>query len=53
MWWEDENNVSIHSEKELKGDPEGQLSIGSACIVRFGWHEYFGKIASVGKLNHT
>lgn len=49
VWWEDENNVSIHSEEELKkGDPEGQLSVGCACVVRFGRREYTGKIASVG-----
>ena len=52
MVWVEEDNISIHSEKELKEQP-GKCAVGSTCSVKFGRRSaarwYTGKIASVGK----
>ena len=50
VFWEEESNVSVHSEKELK-EPLPEERVGDACSIKFGRIWYTGKIASMGKLS--
>ena len=53
LWEEEEDNVSVHSERELKKDsPEEKHMVGAACSVKFGLSWFNGKIASINKLIH-
>ena len=46
--WEDEESVSIHSQKELLRPDAQNCKVGAMCVVLFGKRHYEGKIIDSG-----